>query len=238
MNTKLWQIVHVMITLAGVIGVPTFDEKWLHKPEHAVVFSVLVAISTIAHFLTPSVFGGPTKQADSADPTINTATKAGIILLVLMVMPATLKAQTPTQTSTQPQNFYALGASFNPGANPKIAGNFLYGHLVNDGSGTYLFSDVDLLPNTLQPFTVTTNIGAGIAQKVASFGKYEVWVPSAAGVSINGGNTGWQWNGGAAVTIPFKTNWFLLPNVRFLKSSVSNGTGYQLIAGVDIGFGK
>lgn len=252
MTTKMWQILHVILTLAGVVGIPTLDDKWLQQPAHAAIFSGLVAFSVLLHFICPSIFGGPTKQAqDKADPTVNTAAKLGIVLVSLMLLPVMMNAQTvgvsssqvqlpaaPSATTTsQPQNFYAVGASFNPGASPQVAGNLLYGHLLND-SGTYAFSDVDIIPNTIRPFTVTTNVGAGIAQKIASFGKYDVWVPSAAGVSINGGNTGWQWNGGAAVSVPIKPSWFLLPNVRFLKSSVSGGTGYQIIAGVDIGFGK
>jgi hypothetical protein len=253
MTAKIWQVLHVILTLAGVIGVPTLDDKWLQNPAHASIFSGLVAFSVLLHFICPSIFGGPTKQAqDTADPTINSSAKLGIVLLSVMLLPVVMNAQTvgtssstvqlpaapaATATTSQPQNFYAVGVSFNPGASPQVAGNILYGHALNS-SGTYGFSDVDIIPNTIRPFTVTTNVGAGIAQKVASFGKYDVWVPTAAGVSINGSNTGWQWNGGAAVSVPIKQNWFLLPNVRFLKSSVSGGTGYQIIAGIDVGFSK
>jgi hypothetical protein len=85
---------------------------------------------------------------------------------------------------------------------------------------------------------VTTNIGAGIAQKVTSVGKVGIYIPTAAGISWNGTNTGWQWNGGAAAMFPLKNGYYLMPTVRFLKSSVSGGTGYQPIVGLLFGWGK
>ena len=60
----------------------------------------------------------------------------------------------------------------------------------------------------------------------------------AAGISFNGTNTGWQWNAGALASIKLKNNWFVMPNVRLLKSSVSNGAGYQPIVGVLFGWGQ
>jgi len=155
-----------------------------------------------------------------------------IIALALLVSTVAF-----AQTTTGPANLYAAGASFNQGAKPSVAGNFLYAHAIGDG--TYAFSDIDVLPNTLRPFTVTTNIGGGIAQKLFTIGKYSVYVPTTAGVSINGNNTGWNWSTGGMVPVKItKSGWYLLPNARVIKSSVSNGTGFQLIAGFDIGWGK
>ena len=140
------------------------------------------------------------------------------------------------QTSSLPSNVYAGGVSFNNYASPRIAGTGLYAHLVNDGSGTYAFTVFDATPTNYKPFTVTSNIGAGIAQKLFTVGKVPVFLPTSAGISWNGSNTGWQWNAGAMAVVKLKNNWHLYPNVRVLKSSVSNGTGYQPIVGVLIGW--
>jgi hypothetical protein len=140
------------------------------------------------------------------------------------------------QTDTLPSNIYAGGISFNSGASPRIAGTGLYARLLSDGSGTYAFTVVDALPATVKPFTVTTNIGAGVAQKLFSIGKVPIFMPASAGISFNGTNTGWAWSGGALASIKVKNNWHVYPNVRFVKSSVSNGTGYQPIAGLLFGW--
>lgn len=138
------------------------------------------------------------------------------------------------------QNLYAGGVSWNNGAKPSIAGNVLYAHNLNTGAqlATYAFTDVDLLPETLRPFQVTTNVGAGIAQQIAKLGSVPIYVPTAAGVSLNGTNTGWQWNGGAMAVVPLKGNYYLLPHLRFLRSSVSANSGFQIILGLDVGWGK
>lgn len=137
-----------------------------------------------------------------------------------------------------PLNLYAAGVSFNQGASPQVAGTALYARRVNDNSGTYVFSVFDALPANSHPFTVTTNVGAGIAQKLFSVGKVNFYAPTAAGVSFSGSNTGWQWNTGLAACIPVKGNWKILPNLRVVKSSVAGEAGYQPVAGILIGWGQ
>lgn len=135
-------------------------------------------------------------------------------------------------------NIYAAGLSYNNSGTPSIAGTGMYAHLLSDGSGTYAFTVVDALPTSFKPFAVTTNFSAGIAQKVFTIGSVPVFVPTAAGVSFNGTNTGWAWSTGAMVSVKLKGNWRVFPNVRVAKSSVSNGTGYQAIVGFLIGYGN
>src|SRR6185437_9544556 len=98
----------------------------------------------------------------------------------------------------------------------------LYAHALSN-TGTYAFSAVDALPNTIKPFTVSTNVGAGIAQRVATISGIDVYVPTAAGISWCGANTGWQWNAGALASVHVRGNYYVMPSVRFLKSSVSGG---------------
>jgi hypothetical protein len=178
---------------------------------------------------------------------------AGVKVLLLVALlgglmlswPARVQAQTAAQVtaaltppaSTGLQNLYAAGASYSVNATPAVAGTALYAHQVN-ASGTYAFTAIDAVPNTLKPFTVNTNVGAGVAQQVWTIGKIPIFMPTAAGISWNGSNTGWEWGSGALAAIPIKNGYYLMPSVRFLKSSVSNGSGYQPIIGVLFGWGK
>lgn len=138
----------------------------------------------------------------------------------------------------QESNIYAGGISFNSSGSPRIAGTGLYARLVSPSSGTYAFTVVDALPNSVKPFTVTSNFAAGVAQKVFTIGSVPIFVPTAAGVSFTGSNTGWAWSTGGAASIKLKGNWRIFPNVRIVKSSVSNGAGYQPIVGILFGWAQ
>lgn len=155
-----------------------------------------------------------------------------LTILCVIVLGAALCAQ------SNPANIYAAGISFNNGGSPSIAGTGLYAHLLSDGSGTYAFTVVDAVPAMVKPFTVTTNFGAGIAQKLVTLGTIPIFIPTAAGISYTGTNTGWAWSTGALASVKIKNNWRIFPNVRIVKSSVSNGTGYQPVAGVLVGWGQ
>lgn len=239
---KAIQIIHLLATAAAVIGVPTMDEKWLRNPEHAGIFGLLLAISALLHAVSPSVFGAPSTTQPPDNGGGNVLGKAAILLLGLLLIPATLKAQTiPEAPTPQVHNLYAGGVSYSVGATPAISGTGLYARNIGPADADpylYAFTVVDVLPNTIKPFTVTSNIGAGIAQKLFTLGPIPVYVPTAAGISWNGNNTGWQWNGGALAAIHIRDSYYILPGVRFLKSSVSGGSGYQIIAGVLFGWGK
>lgn len=139
-----------------------------------------------------------------------------------------------------PANFGALGVSYQPGGT--VAGTGLYARLLT--GGTYAFSVVDAVPQMAQkPYYVTTSFGVGIAQKLVTItvGRVAIpiFVPTTAGVSYSGGATGWNWTTGGLAVIPLghATSWRLLPNVRVLKSSVSNGDGYGVVIGVLLGWG-
>jgi hypothetical protein len=163
--------------------------------------------------------------------------KLAASLLVVCALAIGALAQTPSL----PSNIYAGGISFNSSASPRIAGTGLYARLLSDGSGTYAFTVVDALPASVKPFTVTSNFSVGVAQKVFTIGKVPIFVPSSAGVSFTGSNTGWAWSTGgmASIKLPSKSgNWRVFPNVRILKSSVSGGSGYQPVVGVLVGWGQ
>ena len=161
-----------------------------------------------------------------------------LAVAVLMFAPALMAQSLPT--APVPSNVYAVGISGNYAATPPIAGTALYARNLDPKSGlsTYAITVFDAVPTSYSPFTVSTNVGVGVAQDIHKFGNATVWMPTSAGISWTGQNTGFEWNGGVAVTIPFHKNLYLIPNVRFLKSNVSNGSGYQVIEGFLFGWGQ
>lgn len=149
-------------------------------------------------------------------------------------------AAPPAATTPAPaiQNVYAAGVSWNQSASPAIAGTALYAHAV-DSSGTFAFTAIDVLPTSVKPFTVTTNVGVGVAQKLFSIGKVPILCPTTAGVSWSGTNTGWAWSTGALASVKLgKSNWHLFPMVRVARSNVSSGSGVQPIVGVALGWAQ
>lgn len=232
MPTKVTQIVTLVVTLFGTLGVPQLASNWL--PSHLTAYSILVAVALILHACFPSIFGATSQQDQDAvkGSSSGPAVKNLIILLVFLLFASAVMAQTATPApapapASGVQNVYAAGVSYGVGATPPVAGTALYAHQIPTNSGTYAFTVVDLLPNTQSPFTVTTSIGAGVAQKVFSIGSVPIFVPTSAGISISGSNTGWAWTTGALADVKIKGNWHALFGGRVIKSSVSNGSGYQ-----------
>lgn len=154
-----------------------------------------------------------------------------ITLTILVLSAIGLLAQ-----ATNISNIGGVGVSYNPGGSPSIAGTGLYARLMNTSTGTWAFIVNDALPTTLKPFTVTSNIGAGVAQRVVIINGIPIYIPTTAGISWTGSNTGWQWSTGGLAVIGIKGGWKLLPSLRVLKSSVNNNSGYQVIGGLGIGW--
>lgn len=158
-------------------------------------------------------------------------------LFAAVLLTISVSAQSPTTPIT---NIYMGGASYNANGTVPVAVTATYGHKLVDG--TYAFSMIDVLPNSTNPFTVTSNVAFGVAQKLLTIAGMDILVPTTAGVSWSGPNVGWAWGTGAAVPIYIKSykggNFYAMPSVRVLKSSVSNGTGYQPILGVQFGWGQ
>ena len=232
MNLKITHYITLLASLSATIGLPALATEWLKSHLPFYVGFVLAAI--VLHAVLPSIFSAPSDEAKKAAG----LDKVGILLLLLFV-PGLLHAQpkAPAPTEANLQNVYAAGVSWNNAGVPSVAGTGLYAHLLAD-TGTYAFTAVDALPNTLKPFTVTTNIGLGVAQKVVTIGTVPIYIPSSAGISFTGSNTGWQWNAGALGSIHLSGQYYLMPTVRIVKSSVSNGSGYQPIVGLLFAWGR
>lgn len=231
----------------------------------AAVIALLTAIvqvpdvqAAIAHFIAlhpaaATLLGGASALIALIH---NPKATAAFVLAVAMTFAPHAQAQ-DAPVPNPISNLYAVGISYNPAATQPVAGSALYAHLVAADLGTYAFTAVDALPTAGQgevantapnsgisllqlgiPTSVTTNIGVGVAQKVFTLGKIPIFMPTAVGVSWTGSNTGWQWNGGAVAAIHIKGQYYVMPSVRFLKSSVSSRTGYQPILGVLFGWGQ
>lgn len=144
-----------------------------------------------------------------------------------------------TPAAVQDTNIAALGVSYQPGGSPAVAGTGLYARQVSATSGTYAFSVLDAIPEAgVKPFTVTTGLALGIAQRVLTIGRVDIYIPLAAGFSYTGQNTGWNWSTGVLAVVPVKnTSWRVLPNFRAIKSSVGSASGYSLIFGGLFGWG-
>lgn len=241
MNWKnIWQhpktsISGLLIGIVTVVGV--LDQQGITL-GHAGAGTVTALVGALAAALLGLLAQDPAKPAPLS--VIKSTQKLGVLIFAMLLLPALAAAQTatiPPVPAANIANLYAAGVSYNGSANPQVAGTALYAHLLAD-TGTYAFTAVDALPESTKPFTVNTGIGVGIAQKVATIGKVPIYVPTAAGISFNGANTGWQWNLGALAAIKLKGDYYLMPTVRMVKSSVSNGSGYQPIIGLLFGWGK
>lgn len=160
------------------------------------------------------------------------------IFLLLALLTAAAHAQV--------SNLYVAGGSYNAGATPAFAGTALYAHQLSPdttGGNLYTFTVVDALTNTVRPSVVTTNVGFGIAEELFTIDGVHVYIPTTAGISWTGTNTGWNWATGVGAPIRLGKlkatgNWYLMPTARVVKSSVSNGTGYQPVIGLLFGWGQ
>lgn len=200
------------------------------RAYHSLPHKEAALVAMLAGILTPLwawYRDGKTKDQPQGS---NPGAKVVLLLLLLGGMSRPVQAQDVA-------NLYMAGGSYNPGAVPAFAGDALYAHQLNN-SGTYAFTMIDVLPTTTKPFTVTTNIGVGIAQRVFTINRLPIFIPTAAGISYTGPNAGWAWTTGAGAPFVWKGNWFVMPSVRVLKSSVSGGSGYQPIFGVLFGWGN
>ncbi|MFC6645464.1 hypothetical protein ACFQBQ_07665 [Granulicella cerasi] len=151
-------------------------------------------------------------------------------------------AQDNVQPASQDvAKLYAVGGSYSPGASPAFAGTAMVAIKIPNTS-TYGVTIYDALPTSVKPFKITTNIGAGVAQKLTTIAGYDVFGTTSAGLTYTSTNTGWNATFGGAVMIPIKTlkdgsKLYLMPEGRGMKSSVSDGSGVQVIVGVQFALG-
>lgn len=170
-------------------------------------------------------------------------TRITTCVLVLMTLICILaSAPAHCQEQNQPENFFAAGIAWNP----KLSGNLVYAKRVSDG--IYNFNFVDVVRKNTDPFQVTTSIQANVAKKTFSLDinglALPVYITAGAGVSVSGETEGNQvkptWNTGIAVPVQIRKvrGLYILPNIRYLRTSNLEGSGEQYIFGLLIGLGK
>lgn len=225
-STKV--ILAVLGCITGILQIPSIQAAVVSAiaahPAIALILGSITPILTLLHV--------PSNQPGNSGGNITP-----IIILVLafgMLAPARVQAQSLPTAPADGNNIYGVGASYSVNSKPGVAGSLLYARAMLPDSKTWAFTHADFVPNSMKPFTVTNNIGAGLAQNVVTFGKVPIFCVTGAGVSWTGVNTGFQFNGGCLAAIQVKGLLFM-PAGRFFKSSVSNGTGYQPIIGAYIG---
>jgi hypothetical protein len=149
-----------------------------------------------------------------------------------------------SQTAEPVRDLVAAGASWNQYTQPQVSGNLMYAHQVS--GGTFSFSLVDITAKTVTDvgsdgkpvtrFATMTSVSTGLAQYLKSIGPARIYVVSTVGVSAGGESVGGTWTAGGAAVIPIGSKgWCLMPNLRVLKSTVSE---FQGIFGIAIGWGS
>lgn len=166
------------------------------------------------------------------------------LALVLLLAGSMALAQDPAPPI---QKIYAGGVSYSFNGSPHVGGTAIGAQLLTTtdattgkqtNTGTYAFMVTDALPTSIKPFNVVTNVGVGVAQKLLTIGKVNIFAPTNAGIAWKGSNTGWAYGYGVLASIHIKGHFYLFPTVRGVKSSISDGTGQQFIAGVHLGWGQ
>ena len=153
------------------------------------------------------------------------------LILVFLAIAGIAMAQTAPALADA--NIFGFGPSWNQSASNELsqqfAGTGFYAR-AQTPAGTYAYVVGDFVPTAYKPFTVTNNIGAGIAQKAVTLGGFDVYVTGSIGPSWTGANTGWQWTAGGMALRKFgKSGWSVGPALRALTSNVSNKSGTQFI---------
>jgi hypothetical protein len=103
---KLPQLTQLLVTLAGVISVPTLFQGWLSQPGHVAIYLTLVSVSVFLHAISPSLFGGPSADAQALATSAQAAAAAQAA-----AQPA---AKLPTVSSTAKLGAWALIALLLP----------------------------------------------------------------------------------------------------------------------------
>lgn len=105
MTVKTTQILTLVISLLGTVGVPALATSWLHA--HLGIYAGFVAAAILLHAIFPSIFAAPSAAVQQAAG----LTKTSAILLMIglgLMLPGRVNAQTTTTTTTSSSLFSAF----------------------------------------------------------------------------------------------------------------------------------
>ena len=198
------------------------------------VMGVIQAVAALlAHYRNPD--GTPAATAYVKPARTNGGGAPTACVLAPFLFLACLLAPPPARAEEGPEDFAAAGMGWNQYASPQLNGNLLYAHRAGADDSLYSFTFVDAVSKSWQPFETATSITTGLAQKFLAVGRVKVYATTGVGIMAGGTNVGYSWTSGGAASIPLKKGWALLPNIRVIKSSL---TDFQWIGGCLIGWGK
>lgn len=125
--------------------------------------------------------------------------------------------------SVKSQDFVAAGASYQQ-ASPNFTGWALYAKPITQ-TGLYSFSEYDVVPRTMKPFVLDSNVRTGLAQRVYQWDAAALHVCVDAGAATGGSSAGGSFGAcGMASWKIGKTNWFVVGIVSGVKNSLSDPT--------------
>lgn len=162
-----------------------------------------------------------------------------LLAVVLMFTAALALGQTTAVSTAHLTDLYGAGGAYSPNATPVGSAIAFEAHKLN-ASGTWSFTEflaVPQLPSktaagTPTPFTMSSNVGTGVAQKFADFGAIPIYTTGTAGISWTGQDTSWQLNYGFMPVIPLKgkmAGWYVLPFVQGMSGgSTIGGTRFEV----------
>jgi hypothetical protein len=152
-----------------------------------------------------------------------------LVPLVVLTLSLGLLAQTTAGeplTPSDPDQVFGIGMSGAPASDPGISATVLFADRLSD-KNLYSFSGIDMIPNDTQPGTVDTNVFTGLAQKVIDGGRWKMYAQVGGGVTTDGQNTGFNFNGGFIMPIRLNTKWDIAPAVRFSRVDVDGKVSYR-----------
>ena len=154
-------------------------------------------------------------------------------------------AQTSAVANPQipfPAQFFTGGLNYNSQTSPEVTGYVAYAPVINQSSGLYSYTAVDVTSVTKHPFRVQTQISTGAAKWIGTFSGFDWFALGAAGAAFNTNAANTATNIGAALstgvfaTKPLgKKGVFLTLTGKMLYSSTG---GIQGPFGIGLGWGK
>jgi hypothetical protein len=122
-----------------------------------------------------------------------------------------------------PNDFVALGASYNKQINPPISGFGVYAKKIT--GDTYSFNVIDVTSKTTNPFTVQSTTSTGLAQYLGRFNGVDIFGLANIGIAAAGENVGLGYSGGFAFTGRIKGNVCFIVPMRIQKATIGDWQG-------------
>ena len=139
--------------------------------------------------------------------------------------------QSPAPSQVEHDVFGAV-VNWDNYSSPKVTGTLGYAKLIT--GNTYSFTTVDVNSAHTHPWSVQTSITTGIAQRLTTVSKFQIYTGGTFGVATTGSNVGGAYSGRVLIVRPIKGNWAGIAIMGVSGATISNvrpvlgvGFGYQ-----------